>query len=225
MSKASETGFAEILAASEMKPWARLSDVQEVYRYAARYGLRSICIPLVYLPDAREIIGSDGLSASTIVSFPTGLSPVSIKIMEMRLAFENGAQEIYFYPNIGNYLDNRLLEFEWELSKIVEESQLIGVKHLKPVLEAEALAEYRLSEMLENTGFETLAVSSGFGLKGFSREGFNVLRSIVEPGISVEVFCNAGSVQDVQTIIEHGAVKVYTVGYKTLLEEALGKHF
>lgn len=204
-----------------MRLEAKLSDVYEVCSEALKHGIRNVCIPTAYLREASMFMKNTGLKISTIISFPIGLLPVELKIIEMRLASEQGVEEACFYPNIGNYLDNRILEFEWELSRILEDSQLIGLNHVKPVLEADVLTGKQVSEiisMLETSGFDTVVVSSGFGLKNMESDELKLLKTVGE-SIAVEAHCRVRSLQDVQKLVDNRVSKVCTVDYRIVLEE------
>jgi deoxyribose-phosphate aldolase len=217
--------IAEILVASVVKPEAKLSEVYEVCSEALKHSVRSVCIPTAYLREASVFAKDTGLKISTIISFPTGLLPVELKIMEMHLASEQGVEEAFFYPNIGNYLDSRILEFEWELSRILEESQLIGLNHVKPVLETSFLEKKEVSEVvsiLQASGFDTVVVSSGFGLKNMEGEEFKLLKTVGEFMV-VEAHCRVGSLQDLQKLVDNSVSKVCTVDYRLVLEEGFKK--
>ncbi|MEM3647404.1 MAG: hypothetical protein QW334_04590, partial [Thermofilum sp.] len=190
---------AEIIVASSVKPGARPGDAYGVCSNALKHGIRSVCIPTAYLREVAVLAKNTGLKVSTMISFPTGLMPVELKIMEMRFAAEQGVEEAYFYPNVGDYLDSRIIEFEWELSRIAEESQLTGLKNVKPVVETSLVSEKQLREMLsifKTSGFDTVVVSSGFGLKAMSPEDLRLLNTVDEP-ITIEAHCRVVSLQDV----------------------------
>jgi deoxyribose-phosphate aldolase len=213
--------LSEILVASGMKPGAKLSDIYEVCSEALKRDVRKVCIPTAYLREASVFTKDTGLKISTVISFSTGLLPVELKIMEMRLAFEQGVEEACFYPNVGNYLDSRILEFEWELSRILEASQLIGLNHVTPVLDAGLLTGKQVGEVvniLEASGFDTLAISTGFGLKNMGDDELKLLKTIGE-SIYVEAHCRVGSLQDVQKLIDNRVSRVCTVDYRLVLEE------
>ncbi|MDW8034431.1 MAG: hypothetical protein RMI79_05850, partial [Nitrososphaerota archaeon] len=118
--------LSEVIIPSGIKPGVKPSDLYEVCIDAFKNNIRNVCIPTVYLDELSPVLKDTGLKASTIVSFPTGLFPLEIKIMEMRFAFHQNVEEVYFYPNLSNYLDNRIVRFESELSRLLEESELIG---------------------------------------------------------------------------------------------------
>lgn len=218
---------AEIIVASTVRPGAKLSDAHEACSEALKHGIGSICIPSVYIGEVVFLAENTGLKFSTMISFPTGLMPVDLKIMEMRLASEHGVEEVYFYPNVGNYLDSRIVEFEWELSRIMEESQLIGLKNVKPVVETDLVSGKQLREIIsifETSGFDTLVFSSGFGLKTMRPQELSILNTIGET-MMVEAHCRLGSLQDLRSLVENRVCKVCTVDYRVVSEEGSGRRF
>lgn len=212
---------AEVIVASGVRPGVKPSDVYEVCSEALKQGIRDVCIPSVYVEEAGVLFENTGLKLSTMISFPTGLMPLELKMMEIRLASEQGVEEVYFYPNLGNYLDSRIVEFESELSRITEASQLIGLKNVKPVVEMGLVSEKQLREVIsifESSGFDTVVVSSGFGLKRMSLEELSILKNI-EQDVTVEAHCRLGSLQDLRSLVENRVYKVCTVDYKVAREE------
>lgn len=208
----------EMIVASGVKFDAKPSDAHRVCSEALKRGIRSVCIPSVYVGEVAFSAGNAGLRLSTMISFPNGLMPVELKIMEMRLASEQGVEEAYFYPNLGNYLDSRLVEFEWELSRIAEESQLIGLDEVKPVIEVDLVSEKQLREIagiLRISGFNSLVASSGFGAKAMRPEGLAFLKSMGE-AMMIEVHCRIGSLSDLRKLFENRVCKVCTVDYEVV---------
>ncbi|MGQ9596618.1 MAG: hypothetical protein ACUVQY_01275 [Thermoproteota archaeon] len=213
--------FAEIVVASGMKPSIRLSDIRLLCDEALKHGIKEVCIPTAYCKEVSGLIRDTSLRTSTIISFPAGLLPVELKIAEIRLASEYGIDEAFFYPNIGNYMDNRI-DFEWELSKIIEGSQLIGLKSVKPIVEAESISEREIGELIDilrTTGFDTLGISSGFGLREMRDKELSLLR-IANDSMMVEAVCRVRSIGDLQGLIENGACRIYTLDYDVISKEA-----
>ncbi|MEM3523174.1 MAG: hypothetical protein QXS04_01175, partial [Thermoproteota archaeon] len=148
--------------------------------------------------------------------------PIELKMMEVRLASEHGVEEVYFYPNLGNYLDSRIVEFESELSRMAEASQLVGFKNVKPVVEMDMVSEKQLREVIsifETSGFDTVVVSSGFGLRNMNPEELRIL-STVEQDVMIEAHCRVGSLRDLRNLVENRVCKVCTVDYSVVLEDA-----
>jgi deoxyribose-phosphate aldolase len=212
----------EVLVASAMRPGAKPSDVYDVCRHAAENGIRNVCIPTAYLEELDYFLKSTGLKASTMISFPTGLFPLDVKMVEIRLA--SGLEEVYFYPNIGNYLDNRIIDFEWELSRIMEESNLIGLKQVNPILEVEMLSEKHLAEILsifKASGFRIVMLSFGFGLRRIAERELEFLKTIPRD-MEIVVNCRIGSVKDALSLLENRVGRICTIDYEVPFERVAG---
>jgi len=212
----SPSKLSEAIVASGMRLGVRLSDLYEVCREAIQTGVHGVCIPTAYLGELESFLRNTGLKASTMVSFPTGLLPVEIKIMELRLAAHRDIEEVYFYPNIGNYLDNRIVEFELELSQVLEESQLMGLNRIKPVVEVEALSETRMDELInifKNSGFDGVMLSFSFGLRRIRPEELNLLKPFLRH-VALEVNCRIDSLEEAAGLVEKGIEKICTFDYR-----------
>lgn len=217
--------LSEAIIASGIRPGVKPSDLYEICNDAFRNNIRNICLPTGYLDELTPVLRDTGLKASTIVSFPTGLLPLEIKIMEMKLAFHQNVEEVYFYPNLGNYLDNRIVEFELELSRFLEESQLIGLKQIKPVVEVDLLSNKQINEVIgifKISGFDAVMLSFGSGLRNIRDEEKDLLKDIPKH-IALEVNCRIRSIEEAIELIERKIGKICTIDYRIVLEGLSGK--
>ncbi|MEM3712456.1 MAG: hypothetical protein QXR97_02850 [Thermoproteota archaeon] len=217
--------LSEAIVASGMKPGVKPSELYEICSYAFKNNIRNVCLPTVYLEELSPVLRDTGLKASTIISFPTGLFPLEIKIMEIRLAFHQNVEEVYFYPNLGNYLDNRIVEFELELSRLLEESQLIDLKQVKPIVEVDLLSGRQVNELigiLKMSGFDTVMLSFGSGLRNIRDEEMSLLKDILKH-IALEVNCRIRSVEEAFELVENKIRKICTIDYRVVSESHMEK--
>ncbi|MBO3768882.1 MAG: hypothetical protein QXS51_05740 [Thermoproteota archaeon] len=217
--------LSEAIIASGIKPGIKPSDLYEICSDAFRNNIRNVCLPTVYLDELIPVLRETGLKASTIVSFPTGLLPLEIKIMEMRFASHQNVEEVYFYPNLGNYLDNRIVEFELELSRFLEESQLIGLKQIKPIVEVDLLSNKQINELIgifKMSGFDAVMLSFSSGLRNIRDEEMSFLKEIPKH-IALEVNCRVRSVEEIIGLIEKKIGRICTVDYRIILESLAGE--
>lgn len=218
----SSSKLSEAIVASGMRPGVKLSDLYEVCSEAVQAGVYGVCIPTAYLGELSSFLRNTGLKASTMVSFPTGLLPVEIKIMELRLAAHLDVEDVYFYPNIGNYLDNRIVEFELELSQVLEESQLMGLNQIKPVVEVGMISQMQMSEVIgifEASGFDGVMLSFGSGLRRIRSEELDVIKPFLGH-VALDVNCRIESLEEAASLIEKGVEKICTVDYNVVSKKA-----
>jgi len=94
----------------------------------------AVCVYPNMVPHARAILGSDsGVNVAAVATaFPSGLSPLPLKLEEVRRTVEMGAEEIDMVIDRGAFLAG-----DWErvFDEIVATKDACGKAHLKVILE------------------------------------------------------------------------------------------
>ncbi|MEM1557729.1 MAG: hypothetical protein QXG12_03965, partial [Thermoproteota archaeon] len=125
-------------------------------------------------------------------------------------------------------LDSRIIEFESELSRVAEESQLIGLNQIKPVVEAELLSQSQIDEVidiLKTSGFNTVMISFGFGLRSITPKELSLIESCIGR-IMLEVNCRIGSLEEAEKLIEKRVEKICTIDYRVVFKKGFQQsHF
>ncbi len=126
-------------------------------------GVPAVCIYSTFLGTAREVLKGSGVKLAAVAGcFPTGQSPLSLKLAEIKYALENGADEIDMVINRGSFLsgDHEGLKKEVSLAK-----EACGPRHLKVILETGELGSpgniRKASELALMAGADFLKTSTG----------------------------------------------------------------
>lgn len=100
----------------------------------------AVCIYPNMVPCARKWLeGSPIKVASVATSFPSGQSPLEVRLREVREAVADGADEIDMVINRNLFLTGRFTEFQEEIRAVVE---ACGDAHLKVILEVGELETF-----------------------------------------------------------------------------------
>jgi deoxyribose-phosphate aldolase len=123
----------------------------------------AICVYPNLVPTAVERLkGTDVKVASVATAFPSGQSPLDIKIADARRAAELGADEIDMVIDRGAFLSGRYAKVYDEIVKVKE---AIGGAHLKVILETGELGTYdnvrRASLLAMAAGADFVKTSTG----------------------------------------------------------------
>lgn len=109
----------------------------------------AVCVYPAMVPHAREnLAGSSIKVASVATSFPSGQSPLDVRLREVREAVAKGADEIDMVINRNLFLTGRFSELQDEIKAVVE---TCGEAHLKVILEVgelEVFDNIRLASFL-----------------------------------------------------------------------------
>ncbi|MEN3306971.1 MAG: deoxyribose-phosphate aldolase [Micromonosporaceae bacterium] len=123
----------------------------------------AVCVYPAMVPTAAEALRGSGVHlASVATAFPSGQSPLMVRLAETAQAVAAGADEIDMVINRGAFLAGRYLQV---FEEIVEVKQAAGKAHLKVILETGELATYdnvrRASWLAMLAGGDFIKTSTG----------------------------------------------------------------
>ncbi len=123
----------------------------------------AVCVYPSMVPVAVKALQGTNIGiASVATAFPSGQSPLEIKIEDTRFAIEQGATEIDMVINRGAFLSGR---YQQVFDEIVEIKRACGDTHLKVILETGELGSYdrvRLaSDIAMEAGADFIKTSTG----------------------------------------------------------------
>jgi len=101
----------------------------------------AVCVYPNLVPVARERLGPERTVriASVATAFPSGQSPIEVKLADVRAAVEMGADEVDMVIDRGAFLSGRYAKV---YDEIVQVKEAAGDAHVKVILEAGELGTY-----------------------------------------------------------------------------------
>lgn len=123
----------------------------------------AVCVYPVFVRLVKDqLIGSDIKTASVAGAFPSGQSPLSVKLMEVQYAVDQGADEIDMVISRGKFLQGEYDEVFDEIASIRDVCKNV---HLKVILETGELQTIenirKASEIAINAGADFIKTSTG----------------------------------------------------------------
>jgi deoxyribose-phosphate aldolase len=123
----------------------------------------AVCVYPAMVAAAHQVLRGSGVHlASVATAFPSGQSPLPIRLADTRAAVEAGADEIDMVINRGAFLSGRYSEV---FEEIVAVKEACGDAHLKVILETGELATYdnvrRASWLAMLAGGDFIKTSTG----------------------------------------------------------------
>ena len=124
----------------------------------------AVCVYPNLVPVARERLGPDRSVriASVATAFPSGQSPIEVKLAEVRAAVEMGADEVDMVIDRGAFLSGRYAKVYDEIVRVKEAAE---PAHLKVILETGELGTYdnvrRASLLSMAAGADFIKTSTG----------------------------------------------------------------
>ena len=123
----------------------------------------AVCVYPKLVPVAKKALeGSNVKVASVSTAFPSGLSPLAVKLADVRQAVEYGADEIDMVIDRGAMLSG---EFNAVFDEIAATKEACGEAHLKVILETGELGSYdvvrKASQIAMLAGGDFIKTSTG----------------------------------------------------------------
>jgi len=213
---------AKTIDHSALKPYLGDDDILEACRIGKEYGTATVCVrPSDVAFAARELEGSD-VKAATTVGFPHGANRTEVKVLEARLAIEDGARELDMVMNIGRFLSGNYDYVKDDIEAVVEVAHANGVP-LKVIFEICYLTPEQIdkaSRTARDAGADFVKTSTGFGEGPATPEAVDIMIKAVGDVMGVKA---AGGVRTWETAVgflEQGCTRLGAVQTKKILDEA-----
>jgi len=192
-----------------LSSWATTADIEKLCREAVENSFASVCVPLSLTPAAAAALSGSDVKTSTVVGFPLGSQPLSIKEAETLWAIDNGADEIDAVLSIRHLLENDKPSVREEILALREAS---AGKTLKLILELplvsndQAVMAVRIAEQ---TGVDFLKTGTGYnGGATFFDVAF--LRTVASDGLLVKASGGIRTLAAAKIMVALGAKRLGT---------------
>lgn len=192
-----------------LKQIATMKDIEKICDDAIANNTASVCIPPVYVKQAKEYVKGK-MKICTVIGFPNGYNTTSTKVFETAQAVKDGADEIDMVINIGKVKENNYEYISNEINKIKEEC---NGKLLKVIIETCLLTEdekIKLCEVVSNSKADYIKTSTGFSTAGATLEDIILFKNHIKNGKKIKAAGGIKDFQDAQKFIEAGADRLGT---------------
>jgi deoxyribose-phosphate aldolase len=187
--------------------------VEKVNNFSSRYNdipnVAAICLYPSFMPLLTKNLKDKNVKKATVGgSFPSSQTFFNLKIQEIEMALEEGADEVDIVLPVGKFLDEKYAEIFDEVSQIKE---IMKEHHLKVILETGVMTDLKkikhASFLCLEAGADFIKTSTGKNGPGASPEAVFVMCEAINefykksgkaPGIKP-----AGGISDATTAIQY----------------------
>lgn len=197
-----------------LKADTRATDVQRICEEALEHQFFGVCLPPLYIRNARRLLGAPkrSIRLSTVVGFPMGYSAIAAKIEEIKRATEEGADEIDAVVNIAAIKSAQWNHVQNELESMLLATNMKG-RTLKLILEYGLLEETEIQRLCGCiVALNIPFVKTGTGHHGIqtSPAMVAVLRQLLPPTIQIKAAGGIRTRAQAESLIEAGAARIGT---------------
>ena len=203
-----------------LKPTLTDKDIDKLIEEAIEYEFLGICVPTFWVKKAKREIRNHGIQLVTVVGFPLGYQMTENKLDEIKLAIENGANELDVVMNISAFKSG----MPWVKTELAKCAQLVHDNDclMKVIIETAYLSEdeiVKASLMCQDAGTDFVKTSTGFAPAGAKAEHIKLIRATINSNVGVKA---SGGIRDYSTaisMIESGADRLgVSAGVQIMME-------
>jgi len=205
-----------------LKPTLTDRDIDQLVEEAIEYEFLGVCVPTFWVRKAAREIKSHGIQLITVIGFPLGYQMTENKLDEIKLAIDNGANELDIVMNISAFKS----EMGWAKTELAKCAQHIHDNNclMKVIIETAYLSDKEIvkaSLMCQDAGTDFVKTSTGFAPAGAKEEHIKLIRSTIHSNIGVKA---SGGIRDLATslkMIEAGADRLGVSAGVSIMQEML----
>ena len=200
-----------------LKATATWEDIKQIAEDSIKYQTASICIPQSYIKRLNETYG-DKINICTVVGFPLGYNSTESKVMEIKQALADGANEIDMVINIGDCKDHNYEKIEEEIRTL---KAACGEHILKVIIETCYLTDEEkiaMCKAVTNAKADYIKTSTGFGTAGATMEDILLFKANIGPDVKMKAAGGIRSVKDMEDYLAVGVDRLGTSSAIKLIE-------
>jgi deoxyribose-phosphate aldolase len=189
-----------------LKPTLTDKDIDCLVEEAIEYEFLGVCVPTFWVRRAKREVKGHGIQLVTVVGFPMGYQMTENKLEEIKLAIDNGANELDIVMNISAFKSG----MPWVKTELARCAQLIHENDclMKVIIETAYLSDEEIvtaSLMCQDAGTDFVKTSTGFAPNGAKAKHIELIRGTINSNVGVKA---SGGIRDYKTavaMIEAGA--------------------
>jgi len=203
--------IAQYIEHTNLSPTLSISDIDRLVLEAVQYGFLGICVPPFWVKRARREIGKENILLVTVAGFPLGYNMTETKLDEIKLAIDNGADEIDLVWNMTAFKTG----LPWTK---IEIAKCCSVAHnyqrlLKVIIETAYLSDTELENacaICADAGADFVKTSTGFAPTGARKETIARMKEILPAHVGIKASGGIKTIEQAVTMIEAGASRIGT---------------
>lgn len=202
--------LAKLIDHTTLKNVTTIADIDRLCNEAIEYGFAAVCVPPYYVQDAKKLVDQSSVKLATVIGFPFGYHHYKTKLEEVRLAIEEGADELDMVMNLAAFRSNDLAYVETEIEQVSKKTSDAG-KTLKVIIESGILREeeiIRCCELYQHFPVQFLKTSTGFAEKGATVEAVRLMRQHLPPHIQIKASGGIKTAAFAKELVKAGATRL-----------------
>lgn len=205
-----------------LKADASEDQVAQLCYEARTHHFASVCINPAHVKLAAALLKDSDVAVCTVVGFPLGATPATVKAFETQQAIRDGATEIDMVVNIGALKSKDYQVVYEDIAAVVRAAHAANAL-VKVIIETALLNDEEkviASQLSKAAGAEFVKTSTGFGPGGATAQDVALMRKVVGPAMGIKASGGVRNYNDAQTMIAAGATRIGASAGVQIVKEA-----
>lgn len=183
-----------------LNPTLTDKDIDKLVEEAIEHEFIGVCVPTFWVRKTSREVKNHGIQLVTVIGFPLGYQMTENKLDEIKLAIDNGANELDIVMNVSAFKSG----MSWVKTELAKCAQLIHANDclMKVIIETAYLSEEEIvksSIMCQDAGTDFVKTSTGFAPSGATVDQIKLIRSTINSNVGVKA---SGGIRDLETAIK-----------------------
>ncbi len=217
-----DTNLAGMIDHTLLKPDASQDQIAQLCYEARTHSFASVCVNPAHVRLCAQLLKGSNVDVCTVVGFPLGATPATVKAYETQQAIRDGASEIDMVINIGALKSRDYRAVLEDIGAVVRAAHA-GNALVKVIIEAALLTDEEkviASQLAKAAGADYVKTSTGFGPGGATVEDVALMRRVVGPDIGVKAAGGVRNLADARALIAAGATRLGASAGVRIVKEA-----
>lgn len=198
---------AEFVEHSALAAGTVLADIESLCKSATDNHLTAVCVPPLYVKNARTILAQTNIRTVTVVGFPLGYSAIEAKVAELVLAIIDGADEVEMVINTSAVKNGDWQYLANELNTVMPIIRGKGRK-LTVILETSLFTGKEIiaaCDLYGAAGVDFIKIGTGFYENETVLEHLVLVRRHLADPVQLKIWVKNKNPEILRTFIEAGA--------------------
>jgi len=205
-----------------LKPFATDQDIIDEAKMCAEREVASLCVRPTDVALTAEQLKDSKVDVSVVVGFPHGSNRTEVKVLEAKLAIEDGAVELDMVMNVGKFLSGDYDFVQQDIAAVVAEAKKKGalVKVIQETCYLSPEQVAKACQICEAAGADYVKTSTGFGDGPATPEVIDIMIKTVGQSMGVKA---SGGVRDWDTAVgylQQGCKRLGVASTEAILDGA-----
>lgn len=195
-----------------LKPATTLAEIENLCAEALTYNFKAVCVPPFYVKAAKQLLRNSSVLVATVIGFPFGYDSTDSKVLAIRQALLDGADELDIVHNIAALKNGDINYLSKEIALCLQPIRLAD-KVVKVIIESGILTEKEIVDscaLYARHKVDFVKTSTGYAEKGASIEAVKLMRAHLPETIRIKASGGIRTLEALKEYVAAGATRIGT---------------